>query len=125
MTYTLGILLLQQSDVDIKDKKGNKNLVAYHLSRLTKSEVKHQVQINDTFLDEQVLVVSHFDEAPWFSDIVNYLATKVIPLELSSQRRNKFFSEVEHYYKEDPLLNKHYANQIVRSCVPNEEMKTF
>ena len=63
-----------------------------HLSRLElpKSEVKQQVQINDTFLDEQLLVVSHCDVAPWFADIVNYLATKVIPSYLSSQQRKNF-----------------------------------
>ena len=80
-------LLLQEFFVDIKDKKGIEDLVADHLSRLElpKSEVKQQVQINYTFPNEQLLVVSHCDVAPWFSDIVNYLATKVIPPHLSSQ----------------------------------------
>ena len=68
--------------------------MADHFSRLElpKSEVKHQVQINDTFPDEQLMVVSHSDVAPWFANIVNYLAMKVMSPKLSSQQRKKFSS---------------------------------
>ena len=121
------VLLLQEFEVDIKDKKGAKNLEVGHLSRLElpESEVKHQVQINDTFPDEQLLAVSHSDEAPWFANIVNYLVAKVVPSELSSHQRKKFFFKVKHSYWEDPILYKHYADQIVRRCVPNEEMENI
>ena len=93
------VLLLQEFYVDIKDKKGTKILVADHLFRLElpESEVKQEVQINDTFLDEQLLVVSHSDVALWFANIVNYLAMIVIPQELSSQKRKKIFFKVKHY----------------------------
>ena len=71
-----------------------------HLSRLElpESEVKQQVQINDTFSDKQILAVSYSDVAPWFANTVNYLVEKVIPSELSSQQRNNFFAEVKDYY---------------------------
>ena len=117
------VLLLQEFDVDIRDKKGTENLVADHLSRLElpECEVQQQVQINDTFPNEKLLVVSQSDYAPWFVDIVNYLIAKVIPPKLSSQQEKKFFSEVNHYYWEDPILYKHCATQIVRRCVSNEE----
>ena len=59
---------------------------------LPECEVQQQVQINDTFLDEKLLVVSHLEFSPWFVDIVNYFATKVIPSELSSQQKKKIFS---------------------------------
>ena len=117
------VLLLQEFDVDIRGKKQTKNLVADYLSRLELSEyeVQQEVKINDAFLDEQLLAMSHSNYAPWFADIVNYLATKMIPLELSSQQKKKFFSKVKHYYWKDPILYKHYADQIVRRCIPNEE----
>ena len=51
------VLLLQEFDVEIKDKKGTKNLVADHLSRL--EGPKNEVQINDNFHDEQPLAISY------------------------------------------------------------------
>ena len=32
------------------------------------------VQIDDTFLNEQILALSHAKSSPWFADIGNYLA---------------------------------------------------
>ena len=46
------VLLLQEFDVEIKDKKGLKNLVVGHLSRLELEDNEaSQVHINDSFLD--------------------------------------------------------------------------
>ena len=60
------VLLLQEFDLEIKDKKGSKNLVADHLSRLEISEEVYdkKVQIDDTFLDEQILALSHAEPSP-------------------------------------------------------------
>ena len=44
------VLLLQEFDVEIKDKKGTENLVADHLSML--ESPRNEVQINDNFPDE-------------------------------------------------------------------------
>jgi len=47
------ILLLQEFDLVIKDKKGSKNQVADHLSRLVNEEVTlEEVEIRDEFPDE-------------------------------------------------------------------------
>ena len=48
------ILLLQEFDLEIRDKKVIENVVADHLSRI--SAPYHESPINDNFLDEQVLV---------------------------------------------------------------------
>ena len=65
------VLLLQEFDVEIKDKKGTENLVADHLSRLERAS--DDVQVNDEFPDEKLLAIEDKRELPWFADYVNYL----------------------------------------------------
>ncbi|KAM2638106.1 hypothetical protein EV1_022523 [Malus domestica] len=56
------MLLLQEFDIEIKDKKGSDNVVADHLSRLVREE--EDLPISETFPDEQLLSVQV--SAPWF-----------------------------------------------------------
>jgi len=52
------VLLLQDFDLDIKDKKDCENDVVDHLSRLLNDEVtKHEAEVLDEFLDERVLAI--------------------------------------------------------------------
>ena len=46
------ILLLQEFDLEIKDKKGAENVVADHLSRLIFKDDENNLPINDSFPDE-------------------------------------------------------------------------
>ncbi|XP_062075041.1 uncharacterized protein LOC133779055 [Humulus lupulus] len=119
--FAVGAVLGQRVD---KDKKGTENLVADHLSRLDVDEdsLDKEVQINDVFLDEQLFEVSVCKGVPWFADYVNYLAAKVIPLEMTRQQLKKFYLEVKHYYWEEPIMYKHCPDQVIRRCVPEEEM---
>ena len=78
------VLLLQEFDIEIKDKKGNENVVADHLSRLEANKgIEDPVEIKESFLDEQLLVMeAHWR---WYANFVNYLAKNVLPPELSYQ----------------------------------------
>ena len=96
------VLLLQEFDLEIKDKKWTENLVADHLSRLEGES--DEVQVNGDFLDEQLLAIEDKRAVPWFADYVNYLVAKVIPLEFSYQQRKRFFVHLKHYYWEEPIL---------------------
>ena len=79
------VLLFQEFDVEIRDKKGSENMVADHLSRLETPETvqKHHLQIDDTFPDEQILALSHVETSPWFADKANYLSIGIIPPNLT------------------------------------------
>ena len=94
------VLLLQEFDEEIRDKKGSENMVADHLSRLEVPEIvqRHHLQINDTFPDEQILSMSHTKASPWFVDIANYLSAGIIPPDLTYQQKKRFFAEVNSYF---------------------------
>ena len=68
------MLLLQEFDIEIKDKSGKENLVTDHLSRIVSPE--DGIPICDTFPDEHLFAAK---EAPWYADIVNYLVTSQFP----------------------------------------------
>lgn len=108
-------LLLQEFDLEIHDKKGNKNVVADHLSRLDNIKPEH-VPINDDFTYDRLVAstkikglrYNHYldylkskyskikDETeeeialvqtivPWYVDFVNYLAAEVLPPYMTCQ----------------------------------------
>ncbi|GKA15419.1 reverse transcriptase domain-containing protein [Tanacetum coccineum] len=92
------ILLLQEFDVIIRDKKGTENLAADHLSRL---ENPHEgdlekKEINETFPIETLgIISSHNDSStPWFADIANYHAGNFVVKGMSSQQKKKLFKDV-------------------------------
>ncbi|GJT75959.1 reverse transcriptase domain-containing protein [Tanacetum coccineum] len=118
------ILLLQEFDVIIRDKKGAENLAADHLSRL---ENPHQdkfenKEITETFpLETLGSVALRVDSTPWFADFANYHAGNFIVKGMSSQQKNKFFKDVKHYFWDDPFLFKICADQVIRRCVHGKE----
>ena len=61
------MLLLQEFDIEIRDRKGTENQVADHLSRIEPvAGASHPpTEISETFLDEQLFAIQ---EAPWFAD---------------------------------------------------------
>ena len=78
--------------------------------------------MNDDFPDEQLLAIADKKPVPWFVDYVNYLVAKVISPEFSYQQKKRFFAHLKHYYWEEPILYRHYADQVIRRCVPEDEM---
>ena len=114
------ILLLQEFDLEIRDKKGTENSVADHLSRLQNSPSLGETPIDDSFTDDQLFRVESVP-TPWFADIANYHACGVIPSEFSYQQRKKFLADVKHYFWDDPYLFKLGIDGIHRRCIPEQE----
>ena len=114
------VLLLQEFDLEIRDKKGMENVVADHLSRLEGQSRKEEVPINKRFSDEQLLVISII---PWYADLVNYLVSNIIPPDLNYHQKKKFLWDVKHYFWEEPLLYKHCSDGMIRRCVPQDEVQ--
>ena len=78
------VLLLQEFDLEINDKKGSDNVIADHLSRLEMNAGKEKgTEITENFPDEQLFLLPV--QTPWYADIINYLACGVLPLEFSYQ----------------------------------------
>ncbi|GJW48743.1 reverse transcriptase domain-containing protein [Tanacetum coccineum] len=119
------ILLLQEFDVIIRDKKGAENLAVDHLSRL---ENPHQdkfenKEITETFPLETLGSVALRDEStPWFADYANYHAGKFIVKGMSSQQKNKFFQRCANTnFCDEPFLFKVCADQVIWQCVHGKE----
>ena len=114
------VLLLQEFNLQFKDKKGVENVVADHLSRLTIAHDTHSAPINDEFPEESLM---QLEKAPWYAHIANFLTTGEIPAEWKGQDRKYFFAKIHSYYWEEPFLFKYCADQIIRKCVPEEEQQ--
>ena len=114
------VLLLQEFDLEIKDKKGCDNVIADHLSRVEQNETgKEETEFKENFPDEQLFKVSF--QIPWYADIVNYLACGVVPQEFRYQQKRKLRTDSRYYIWDDPLLFKRGADMIIRRCVPEIE----
>ena len=130
------ILLLQEFDLEIKDRPGVENGVADHLSRL---KVECGIPIDDRLPEEQMMAIHAVvavcetgkkleevkaadEKGPWYADIVNYLATGKEPLNLEGYAKKKFYKDVKRYYWDEPYLYILCRDQLYRRAVAEEEI---
>ncbi|CAM8957409.1 unnamed protein product [Rhodiola kirilowii] len=114
------ILLLQEFDVEIKDKKGIQNTVADHLSRIVREE--ETGAITETFPDEYLFAVK--EKAPWYANIVNYLVGGKFPSSFTIAQRLRLKHDSRYYIWDDPYLWKIGSDQVVRKCVSDSEISS-
>src|ERR1051325_6619271 len=96
------ILLLQEFDLEIRDKKGCENTVADHLSRISpimETEKTHPIQ--DEFVNERILA---FTGVPWFAHYANYLVGGFIPEDFILKKKKKFVHDCRFFLGEEPFL---------------------
>ncbi|GJY25889.1 reverse transcriptase domain-containing protein [Tanacetum coccineum] len=70
------MLLLQEFDIEIKDKKGTENVVADNLSRIDNNESSDDSEVDDNFPIETLMEINTRNE-PWFADSANYLVGNI------------------------------------------------
>ena len=142
------ILLIQELDLEIKDKKGTKNVVVDHLSimegikpeqvpinddfpykqliaQLENNTIKCSITYNNVETNEVVEAIYTKTTLPWYADFVNYLAAGVLPPDLTYQQKNKFFHDLKNYYWGEPLLFKRGVDGIFHRCVPKGEVESI
>ncbi|XP_050225511.1 uncharacterized protein LOC126674989 [Mercurialis annua] len=116
------ILLMQEFDIEIRDKKGTENVVADHLSRFENPEpIPLGMEINEWFPDETLMVIREM-ETPWYADIANFLSSKVMPPDLTHHQRKKFLSDAKRFLWDEPYLFKECGDGMLRRCVALKEM---
>ncbi|KAJ9567317.1 hypothetical protein OSB04_003283 [Centaurea solstitialis] len=115
------ILLLQEFDIEIRDKKGAENLAADHLSRLENPYMDSggREVIRDKFPDEDLNMIKTIgeDPIPWYADFANYLAAGVLVKAMTYQQKGKFFSDLKYYFWSKPYLFRVGPDRIHRRCV--------
>ncbi|GJS57198.1 reverse transcriptase domain-containing protein [Tanacetum coccineum] len=118
------ILLLQEFDIEIKDKKGIENVAADHLSQIDNNETSDGNEVDYNFPRETLMEINTRDE-PWFAEFANYLVGDIIPKGMTYQQKNKFFSDLKHYFWEGPYLFKVCSDGMIRRCVYGPETRTI
>ncbi|CAM8914223.1 unnamed protein product [Rhodiola kirilowii] len=120
------VLLLQEFDFEIKDKRGVENLVADHLSRIVQvnNTTNDPTPVEDSFIDEHLMSVES-KALPWYADMVNYLVCGITPSDFSYHQKKRFIFESRKYYWDEPFLYKLCADGVYRTCVVEEEMRNI
>ncbi|RVX18548.1 Retrovirus-related Pol polyprotein from transposon opus [Vitis vinifera] len=114
------ILLLQEFNLQIRDKKGVENVVADHLSRLVIAHDSHGLPINDDFPEESLMSI---EVAPWYSQLqITWLLEK---FQVSGVPRQEHF-----LLRSMLLLGGAFSLQIlcgsnIRKCVPEKSNQEF
>ncbi|GKB89166.1 reverse transcriptase domain-containing protein [Tanacetum coccineum] len=118
------ILLLQEFDIEIKDRKGTENVAADHLSRIENDESSDDSEVDDNSPIETLMEINTKDE-PWFADFENYLVSDITPKGMTYQQKNKFFSDLKHYFWEEPYLFKVCSDGMIRRCISGPKTQTI
>jgi len=114
-------LQMIDSQEEITDEKGTKNVDADLLSRVTTYSTSDIPSIDDYFPNKSLLSLSSI---PWFAKNINFLASGFLPAQWSTKDKRKFLSDVQKFYWDDAYLFKYYPDQIFQRCIPNNEVSS-
>ncbi|GKE61857.1 reverse transcriptase domain-containing protein, partial [Tanacetum coccineum] len=75
------------------------------------NESSDDSEVDDNFLRETLMEINIRNE-PWFTDFANYLVGDIIPKGMTYQQKNKLFSDLKHYFWEEPFVFKVYSDVL-------------
>ncbi|XP_016743162.1 uncharacterized protein [Gossypium hirsutum] len=109
------ILLLQEFDIEIRDKKGCKNLVANHLSRI--KTPFDDIPIKDEFPDERLFSTEAY--YPWYTDIVNLLTIGSLPTKLARSVKDKLRRKARFGTPRALISDRgtHFCNKVMKALL--------
>ncbi|CAA7048522.1 unnamed protein product [Microthlaspi erraticum] len=102
------ILLLQEFDLKIIDRKGAENGRSTYSRKETPP--KATTERRNAF------------GAPWYRHIANYLAADIEPPNFYGYKKKKFLKDIRFYFWDEPYLYKKCQDGLFRKCVPEEEI---
>ena len=82
------VLLLQEFDLHIINRKGAENQVADKLFRL-ENVPDDPLPIDDSIPDEQLAAINVSHSTPWYADYDNYVVAKYLPPSFTYQQKKK------------------------------------
>ncbi|BAH93543.1 Os06g0513754 [Oryza sativa Japonica Group] len=106
------ILLLQEFDIEIKDKKRVENSIADHLSRMQITNM-HELPINDYLRDDMLLKV--IDSDSWYATIVNFMVAGHLP---PGENKKRLIYKSRGHLWDAPYLYRVCSDSLLRRCVP-------
>eukprot|EP00253_Pinus_taeda_P011333 PITA_11333 len=113
------LLLLQQFDLTIVDKRGKQNVVADFLSRLD-LPAGEEGTVDDQMPAEHLFAISVLSS--WLADIANYLVLAQFPPHLSLKEKGKIMRKSTPFTWIRGNMFKLGPDQILRHCVREEEV---
>ena len=82
------VLLLQEFDLHITNRRGPYNPVVDNLSRL-ENVLDDPLSIDDSFPDEQLAAINVSHNTPWYVDYANYIVARYLPPSFTYQQKEK------------------------------------
>jgi hypothetical protein len=101
--------------LEIKDKKGVKNSIADHLSRI-QFENPQELPINNSLRDDMLLKITSSD--PWYANIINFIVSGYVP---PGENKRKLIYKSRLHIWDKPYLYRVCSDGLLRRCVLAEE----